>query len=672
MKATPSHPKGTPFELTRSAVLGLVLIVGLGVALVTLNLGGPLGRLSYDLPFFFQDQATPAEVVLVHINADTRRVLGLKGDGRIPRARHAELLERLTRDGARIVYYDILFSDAGPNAEDDRRFADAIRGHGRVVLGAAYRKSIADAGTAVETVEEPVPIFRDAAQAWGLAAFSRVDADYVVRSLPSPLADFPDVNRIVAGLAGSRALNLLQEREAYWLRYYGPPGAIPSVTFHQALNENGVPPGFFKGKIVCIGGQDTARDLIFGVDQFANPYSRWEDLFSDGLEVQATILLNLLRGDWLARPAALAEGALVALLGLVAWLLFYSMPPLRGTLVVVLAALVIGIVSIWLHLHRNLWWNWLVPAAVQFPAALVWSVTTRYASEARKRARLREAFSLYLSPQMADRVARQEFDLKPGGKLTEATVLFTDCKGFTAMSEELRDPKIISDTLIAYFTETSKHVLENDGTIIKYIGDAVFACWNAPIADAAHAAKAVRAAWGIAQASKQVVLGRVLTTRVGVATGEVLAGNLGSPYRFDYTCTGDPVNFASRLEGLNKYLGTGVLVAESTRLGLGDLFVLRGLGSFVVAGKTEPIAIHEVLAPVEAKPADLAWLETWQAAMKALRAGDFTGAQKLLRETIWQRGGKDGPGEFYLQHIAELEKKGQLDYWAGVVHLDAK
>src|SRR4030095_10322216 len=122
----------------------------------------------------------------------------------------------------------------------------------------------------------------------------------------------------------------------------------------------------------------------------------------------------------------------------------------------------------------------------------------------------------------------------------------------------------------------------------------------------------------------------------------VLAGNLGSPFRFDYTAIGDTVNFASRLESLNKQLGTNVLIADSTRRLIGDRFIARPLGSFVVAGKTDAIQIHELIAPVEEKPAGLEWLPAWEAAMQALRVGDFAQLQTKLREVIWQRGGVDG------------------------------
>ena len=148
--------------------------------------------------------------------------------------------------------------------------------------------------------------------------------------------------------------------------------------------------------------------------------------------------------------------------------------------------------------------------------------------------------------------------------MVDATIIFTDLENFTTISENL-DPAEVSEILTSYFGQTTKCILENKGTIIKYIGDAVFAAWGAPIDDPHHAIRAAETACDLRCLSELVVRGKTLRTRVGIHSGKVLAGNLGSTYRFDYTMIGDAVNFASRLESLNKYLRTQVLISDAVR-----------------------------------------------------------------------------------------------------------
>ena len=198
------------------------------------------------------------------------------------------------------------------------------------------------------------------------------------------------------------------------------------------------------------------------------------------------------------------------------------------------------------------------------------------------------------------------------------------------------------------------------------------AAWGMPLADPDHPKRAVQAAWDLSEASKLIVRGRVLTTRVGVSSGSVLAGNLGSPYRFDYTCIGDTTNLASRLEGMNKMLGTSVLIAESTAKRLDNHFVTRLTGYFAVAGKSHGIAVYEVLGPAEPSKATPTWLAAFNEAMEAIKTGAFDNAKGLFRKAIWERGGEDGPSQFYLKKMADLEKADKLREWAGVVRLDEK
>jgi adenylate cyclase len=273
---------------------------------------------------------------------------------------------------------------------------------------------------------------------------------------------------------------------------------------------------------------------------------------------------------------------------------------------------------------------------------------------------------------MADRIAESEFDLSLGGKEVEATIMFTDLEGFTTMSEEL-SPSEVSRILVEYFSTTTKAILDQDGTVIKYIGDAVMAVWGAPMHNPLPSGRAVMAAVAIQRTNRTEVAGRTLRTRIGINTGKVLAGNLGSEFRFDYTLIGAATNAASRLEGLNKYLGTDLLISGTTAAGLGEGFLTRFIGRFVVAGTSKAMDVHEVLGEAEQFNGRPAWLAEFADAVERFMRRDLDGAEAVFRRVIELRGGTDGPSEFYLKRIATaLDAADDGRPWDGVISLKEK
>ena len=677
------HSSHSFSQLIRSPVriAGILLLLAVGPLCWYIPALDGVRRLSYDLPFALRGRISVPEAVIVYLDQESAKSLGQRVDAVWDRSLHTRLLNRLANDGAKAVYYDIVFAAPSADPRVDEDFSAAIARNGHVILGSALDESI-EQGLYRETIDQPTPVLLKAAAASGLLIFKPIDPDYAVRRLYTGDSAMETASWAAARLLGAPIAQDAANRSALrYLNFYGPSGSIPSVSFYQALQPDGVAPGFFKDKIVFIGGRPVVGALNLGRDEFANPYSRWGSLFMPGVEIHATEVLNLIRGDWLAPLRGGVEVSLILLCGLgVAFVGNF----MRGTRVLWIGLAASGFIlvaSVEMAWYQHVWWDWLVPAGIQIPLGIVWCFGVQYFEEARrraelekKRAALRNAFSLYLSPHMADRIANSDFDLTPGGKLVDATLVFTDCKGFTAMSEELNDPLKISQTLIAYFTETSKCVLDNDGTIIKYIGDSVMAAWGAPIEEEDHAYKAALAAYQMREASKIVVLGRSLTTRVGVATGPVLAGNLGSPYRFDYTLIGDTTNFASRLEGMNKIVNTSILISDATQKRLGGRFITRLVGHFAPVGKSHGHPIHELLCPASDPAAEThrQWVPLFAEAIEAIKSGAFEQAKGLFRKTVWERGGEDGPSEFYLKKIAQLEKENALQEWTGVVKLTEK
>jgi adenylate cyclase len=650
---------------------GATLTVLVGEILLQ-PVGDGLARLSYDVPFIWTRQIVPNELVMVYLDSQIEVRLGQSTTAPLPRRFYTELLQRLTIDGARLVIFDILFRDPSPNPATDDEFAKAIQANGRVVLAGDYGTEMSGNAFTQSSIP-PLPKLAAAAQGWGDANYPYDPADYGIRNLYPGTNDYPSVGMVAATLLEApvaRKPGLFTT--ARWLNYYCAPLLLRSVNLDQALPADGLPKGYFHDKIVVVGARPGAGLPGAAREAFRNPWSIVGGADTPGPALQGLTLLNLLHGDWLTRLTSMQESLVVLLWGIIVSGLLLTLRPWVAMGASLLCLVLFTLLAMFIQVHRHLWLAWVVPAGVQTSVALLWSVGFQYLVAARGRRKLRRAFGVYLSPYMADQIADQGFDLNLGGKEVEATVMFTDLQGFTKMSENLA-PAEVSRILTTYFNQTTRAILEQDGTIIKYIGDAVMAVWGAPLPEPRHAERAVLAAWGMSQAGQREIAGRRLRTRIGVNTGMVLAGNLGSEFRFDYTLIGDTTNFASRLEGLNKYLGTEILVSEFTRLQAGNGIKFRSLGHFRVAGKSKPAGICEVIGPAKDYQTDPPWLAVFARALDCFTRGEFQEAEQLLHQVIALRGGKDGPSEFYLEQILHARKNVPASKaWDGTIQLDSK
>jgi len=648
--------------------IGCALTLLIGVLLLWEG-GGVLTRLSYDILFPFQT-GTPKEVVMVYIDAAVKHRLNQPTDQPLDRRFHAQLLDRLRKDGAKLVLYDLLSDQPSADESADEEFAAAMRRHGRVVLVAADsdERQDARANAHLSGIVLPIPILSDAAAASGLGTI-QYDPGRLVRQLCAGSESEPSVSWAAASLLGAPITKQPQRRlEPRWINYYCAPKDLRTVTFDQALSPDASNSDYFRDKIVVVGRSDDP------LDTFQTSHSRFASglvssgYVSPGAAIHAMKLVNLLRGDWMTRLGMVPEMLIVIVWGAFITTLLMLLRPWPA----ICAALALGSLfagaSVLLALKTHVWFPWAVPVTAQTPFALVWSV----GFESVRRRRLRRAFGLYLSPYMADRIANSDFDLSLGGKEVEATVMFTDLEGFTKMAEPLT-PTEVSKILTSYFNLTSRAVLDLDGTVIKYMGDSVMAAWGAPLPDADHAQRAVTAALAMRRAGEKEIEGRRLRTRIGISTGICLAGNLGSDSRFDYTLFGDTTNFASRLEGLNKYLGTEILISDSTRRQLIDGVTLRGVGRFVVAGMSKPALVYEVLGPANQFAPEPAWLGLFSQALEHFARRELDAAEDLFLKTIQARQGNDGPARFYLQQIEAGRRAPASDLpWDGTVRLAEK
>ncbi|HEV8615821.1 MAG TPA: adenylate/guanylate cyclase domain-containing protein [Methylomirabilota bacterium] len=372
--------------------------------------------------------------------------------------------------------------------------------------------------------------------------------------------------------------------------YAGPQGTIPHIPAADILQGKGL--DRLKGRIAFVGA--TAEGLF---DLRVTPVTA----VLPGVEKHANVAANIIDGRFIVRPKEieLIEAAGIALLPL---LLAIVLPSLRPVPSIGLTVLVAGaaFLSAYQAFVRGLW----IPIVYPFLALLLTFVAItvyRFLTEERQRMYTRKAFQQYVSPEVVERIMQNPEALAFGGELRNLTVLFSDIRDFTTFTEK-NDPHLVVQMLREYLTSMTAIVLEEGGTLDKYIGDAVMAEFGAPIAYPDHALRGCRAA--LAMTAEVDRLTEKWTSEgkepfrigLGVNTGNMVVGNLGSEQLFDYTVIGDEVNLGARLESLNKdyQTTTHIIISEATYEAAKNGIEVRQLGEVKVKGKTRPVVVYEL------------------------------------------------------------------------------
>ena len=297
-----------------------------------------------------------------------------------------------------------------------------------------------------------------------------------------------------------------------------------------------------------------------------------------------------------------------------------------------------------------------------------------------------KAFGSYVPTPLVKRMITHNIIPSLGGDRRELTFMFTDIEGFTEISESM-SPEVLTGSITEYFKKVSRTILWTNGTVDKYIGDAVMAFWNAPVLvpshahDACLAALRCRAALRVFNRKNRERGKPEFLTRIGIHTGEAVVGNIGSTDRMAYTAMGAPVNLTSRLEGLNKYLGTGILVSGVTSRAAGDVFVFRFAGRVIPKGTTQGLRVYELMgtrpdstgvyAPLAVSPEIMVQVTEWEAAYELLLSSNFTGAAKALANYL-EKNGPDKLVEHYLASAEAFMVNPPPDDWNGEQVFDVK
>jgi len=399
------------------------------------------------------------------------------------------------------------------------------------------------------------------------------------------------------------------------INYLGPAGMIPTYSA-AALLDGQVPARVLKDKIVLVGA--TAVGIY---DLRVTPFS---GIFP-GVEIQASVIDNMLKGNFIHSPHLGLPLMLFVLLvlGVSLGLLLPRLSAAWAFIVTLTIIEAYTAVNYFLFSRLNLQLELFYPLTIVIVIYLGISMH-RFLAEERERVRIRKAFESYVAPAVVQEMLKHPEQLRLGGERREISVLFTDIRGFTTMSENL-DPEALVRLLHDFLNPMSNIIINHGGTIDKYMGDAIMAEFGAPLVQPDHALLACRAALEMAVTLKNLNAqwqeqGRLpLKIGVGVNSGPVAVGNMGSERLFDYTAIGDNVNLASRLEGLNKYYGTSILISQSTADLLGDSFILREVDRVQVKGKAQAAGIFEMIGEGEPAPNLARFLESYHRGLALYR-----------------------------------------------------
>lgn len=457
----------------------------------------------------------------------------------------------------------------------------------------------------------------------------------------------------------------LEDNKYFRINFAGGPETFSGYSFSDVLN-NRITPDKFDGKIVLIGA--TADDLH---DSQLVPTSNGRPMA--GVEIQAHTIQTLLDQKYLI-PESKSQtfvGTVAIVLVLSLGLVYFGV---SIGLFVIIVFFVTYVVFAVLSFDGGLVRNLIFPSLAILISGIA-DLVFKYFSEYKQKTFIRKAFGYYLSEAVLKEVLSDPKKLALGGDRKEISVLFSDIAGFTSISEKV-DPDLLTQLLNQYLTAMTDIIFDHKGVLDKYIGDAVMAFWGAPLKDDTHALNACKTA--LLMKEKLVEIRKDWEThgvsnfgiRIGINTGDMVVGNMGSHMRFDYTLLGDNVNLGSRLEGINKEYGTEIVISGSTYDEVKDQVIARKLDTVAVKGKSHGIVIYELRGMGSSDSAENKFLAGFEEARELYEKGEFKKSLKLFRE-FEKDYSDDSPTKVYIERCLALIKESP-ETWDGIFRATSK
>ncbi|MCB0262406.1 MAG: adenylate/guanylate cyclase domain-containing protein [Calditrichia bacterium] len=651
---------------------------------------------------------TDSPVVLVTIDDESFEALPDRWPW--PRWYYARAIENLTKAGARVIGIDVILDRPDTqNAKSDSLLAEQLQLSGRVVL--AHKLERHSRQNTYAYLVDPIDILKNAANdRLGLVSVE-TDPDGIYRR-------YPVVQRYQDNWLTSFSLELIRKYRDYsqdltpeisakgldfgdfmvpfydaatiLINFAGPRASFPQYSFASVIdderldlgeeydlnyfNETLLPEGVFNNKIVIIGS--TVAELH---DNFPTPFLNADGQSAEtpGAEILANAVNTILSQQYYQKVSPLLTLLLVLLLIAVITALSLRFSAIKSAIAAG-AIVVVYITAVFLlFVKMQVVMEMVFPV---FALALTFGSVTVYSYyvEQRERRRVTDAFGHYVSPKLVKELERNPEKLVLGGEERVITVMFTDIANFTTIAETLGHRELVR-LLNDYLTEMSEIVLKLDGTIDKYIGDAIMAEFGAPLHYPDHATKGCLAALEMQKRLKELShewlrTGRpTVATRIGISTGTMIVGNMGSPKKFNYTVIGDEVNLAARLESANKTFGTGIMISEATYHFVKDMMITRPLDRLIVKGKSKPVNVYELIAKKGDKLPNLleSILPLYHHGIRYYEEREWENAESAFRKCL-RLMPDDGPSSLYLKRVQEFAKNPPPPNWNRVYQMTTK
>ncbi|MFZ4619559.1 MAG: CHASE2 domain-containing protein [Bacteroidota bacterium] len=702
-----------PFRSVVAAIVGLAA----AYFVASSTLGKVVELNALDIQFRIAQNSRTPDTNIVIITIDQNSLQYFKNTARIswpwPRDFYAKTTEYLAKSGAKAVVYDFQFTEPDEDransvgADNDSLFAGAIRNAGNVYLATILTKQEKEdqpgdplvkfpefSSSIVERQKfsfdktySPLVQFQQAAKSVGVVNFVP-DEDGVCRKIA---LQYSYQEKGLYALSYNVYKDLFGEQHSiesvvkspyliYWYGKGGPDGVFKYYSIHSVIvsavkleagMEPDIPLTTFKDKIVFIGSNAPSLfDLKNTPFTYLEPYP--------GVEIHATAMSNYLDRSFIYDiPFAWIFLLSLILTAVIAYIANYNENIVVSSAALIVISVVLMITTTQLFLHKLMWLQIVFPL-FSLILTFVISIGWNFATEGRNKRQIQKIFGQFVNPHVVKQLSADPEKVELGGEEVEASIMFSDIEGFTTISEG-KKPKQLVEFLNNYFSTANDIFFKHDGTIDKFIGDAVMVQFGIPLKNPNHRLLAVRAAYEFSRVVFEMTREArakgepVFSTRIGINSGNMVVGYIGGRSKKEYTVIGDTVNLASRLEGVNKYYGTSLMISESTANDqVTDEFLLREMDIMRVKGKNLPIKIFEVVCKrEEINEQRLKMVQTFEAGLKLYREQHWNDAISMFK-TVLNTNPDDYASTMYIERCNECKKHPPAKDWDGVYVMTTK